>query len=61
MPRTSSKFGALQALQIVYAGAAVVEGGKLQLEKSLGCSHPLVRQSLWLVNAIPPSHKSTNI
>ena len=50
MPRTSSKLGASQALQLVYARAGMVEENNLQLAQSLRRSWQLARRSLNLIH-----------
>ena len=61
MPCTSSKFGASQASQLLYAQAAMVKANKLQLAQSLGRSRKLERWSLWNMKATPSRHKATKL
>ena len=61
MPRTSSRFGASQALQLAYARAAMVEANNSKLAQSLGISQPLARQLLWPMKETPSKQKATNI
>ena len=61
MPRTSSEFGASQALHITYDRDAMVEEKKLQLVQSLGSSCLLTRLSLWPMKEIPQNLKAKNV
>ena len=61
MPRTSSKFCALQASQLVRDWGAMVETNKSQLAHSMGRSRLLVRRLLWPIKSNPSKHKSKSI
>ena len=61
IPRTSSKFGASQALQLAYNRSAMVEENKLKLAQSLGRSWPLAQQLLWTMKATPQNLKAKKL